>query len=76
MPQREAGLSTCMPRIRPGQHDEVPSPCIAACELGTDTLCRGCLRTVGEIANWGAMDASERKRVLASLGRRRAAAVA
>ncbi len=49
----------------------VPSPCLKICvydpALG---LCRGCKRTLDEIARWGGMDDRERLRVLAALERR------
>jgi len=35
-------------------------------------LCRGCYRTLDEIARWGAMEDAERGRVLQELARRRA----
>lgn len=34
-------------------------------------LCRGCWRTLDEIARWGAMDDTERARVAAALPARR-----
>ncbi len=39
-----------------------PSPCIGLCEMAPDTgLCRGCLRTLDEIVQWGgASDAYKR----------------
>jgi predicted Fe-S protein YdhL (DUF1289 family) len=36
-------------------------------------LCRGCWRTLDEIARWGTMDEAERARVSAALPARRAA---
>lgn len=48
--------------MRPEQQTPVPSPCVQVCELAADTgLCRGCLRTMDEIAGWGsASDADKR----------------
>lgn len=40
------------------------SPCIGVCILGDDGLCEGCLRTGSEIAAWGNLADSERKRVM------------
>lgn len=46
----------------------VPSPCIGLCELDRESaLCKGCLRTIDEIAAWGRLDAPARRRVLAAL---------
>ena len=33
-------------------------------------LCRGCRRTIGEIASWGALSDEDRLRVLAALAER------
>ena len=50
------------------------SPCIAVCRMEPDTgLCAGCLRTLDEIAAWGAMPQAERLRVWDLIDRRRAA---
>ena len=51
----------------------VASPCISVCRMDADTaLCVGCLRTIEEIATWGALDDDARKSVLADVARRRA----
>jgi predicted Fe-S protein YdhL (DUF1289 family) len=51
----------------------VPSPCVRDCRLDPATgLCRGCLRTVGEIARWSGADDAERARILAAVAERRA----
>jgi predicted Fe-S protein YdhL (DUF1289 family) len=43
--------------------DAVPlSPCIGICRMDPDGLCRGCRRTLAEIACWGAMSDAERRR--------------
>jgi uncharacterized protein len=35
----------------------VPSPCVSICELNErDSSCKGCYRTLAEIAAWGHMD--------------------
>ena len=35
----------------------VPSPCVSVCELNErDGSCKGCLRTLAEIAAWGRLD--------------------
>lgn len=48
------------------------SPCVSICEMDAASgLCRGCKRTLGEIARWSSMDEAERDRVLAALPARR-----
>ncbi|HZQ74321.1 MAG TPA: DUF1289 domain-containing protein [Burkholderiales bacterium] len=48
------------------------SPCINVCLMDPDRgLCRGCLRTLDEIAAWGAMTESDQARVLKELVLRR-----
>ena len=50
------------------------SPCVGVCELDqVSGLCRGCLRTLQEIARWGGLSATERRMIKASLMERRAA---
>jgi predicted Fe-S protein YdhL (DUF1289 family) len=46
----------------------IETPCLKICALEPGSmLCRGCGRTVTEIAGWGAMSVSERRRVMALL---------
>jgi predicted Fe-S protein YdhL (DUF1289 family) len=53
------------------------SPCIGICLLDPATRqCRGCLRTVDEIAHWYSAGAAEKRAVLATLQARRRAAEA
>jgi len=58
--------------------DPLESPCIGVCTIASDTatagagLCRGCFRTIDEIARWRAMTKPERAAVLAACARRRA----
>jgi len=57
-----------------GSQDEAAllSPCIGVCELDAEAgWCRGCHRTLAEIARWQVMPTAERRRVLADLERRR-----
>jgi predicted Fe-S protein YdhL (DUF1289 family) len=35
------------------------SPCINICSLDAAEVCRGCYRTLAEIAGWGAMSTGE-----------------
>ena len=59
--------------------DPLDSPCIGVCIIARDHegalagLCRGCLRTIDEIARWRALTRAERADVLAACERRRAA---
>ncbi|MFN0301041.1 MAG: DUF1289 domain-containing protein [Burkholderiales bacterium] len=51
---------------------DVPSPCINICRMNEAAgVCEGCFRTIGEIANWSVMSASEKKMVLARINERR-----
>jgi predicted Fe-S protein YdhL (DUF1289 family) len=61
--------------MTPTERDgEVASPCISVCEMDpASQLCRGCLRTLDEIAAWSVLDADARRAVLAALPARRAA---
>ena len=53
------------------------SPCVAVCIMDPRTgWCRGCYRTIAEIAGWLDMGESERRRVVAALADRRAIAEA
>jgi uncharacterized protein len=42
----------------------VPSPCRNICTMDAERdLCRGCLRTIGEIAEWGQMSDKAKRAV-------------
>ena len=50
----------------------VPSPCQQICEIDPDTgWCKGCLRTLDEIAGWGQKPAAERDRIWNELHERK-----
>lgn len=52
-----------------------PSPCLGICIMDPRTRqCRGCLRTIEEIAGWYEASVAEKRAVLAALEMRRAAA--
>jgi predicted Fe-S protein YdhL (DUF1289 family) len=52
--------------------DEVASPCTSVCEMDPATgFCRGCFRTLDEIAAWSVLDADGKRAVLAALPARR-----
>ncbi|HYC57671.1 MAG TPA: DUF1289 domain-containing protein [Candidatus Binatia bacterium] len=48
------------------------SPCTGVCRVDPASgLCEGCLRSLPEIAAWGAASADEQRRILASVAQRR-----
>jgi uncharacterized protein len=50
----------------------VKSPCINVCRMHAGTgWCEGCLRTIDEIAAWGAMDDRLKREVLVLIPERR-----
>lgn len=50
------------------QGEDPPSPCISVCtmEIGNG-LCRGCLRTLDEIAVWSTLDDNTKRAVWARI---------
>lgn len=44
------------------------SPCIKVCQLDLEQRCRGCARTLPEIAKWSTMTLDERRAVNARIG--------
>jgi predicted Fe-S protein YdhL (DUF1289 family) len=52
----------------------IESPCVKICEVDRPSgLCRGCGRTLAEIAGWSSLTASDRRRIMAELPGRLAA---
>jgi predicted Fe-S protein YdhL (DUF1289 family) len=52
--------------------DYVPSPCINLCQLDRDgRFCRGCYRSLDEIAAWSRVSNAEKRVIVASAARRR-----
>ena len=49
------------------------SPCINVCVLDEHNCCKGCRRTVNEIARWGRMNPVEQWAVIARIDQVRAA---
>ena len=48
-------------RARHPADKDVPSPCISLCKMDDETRqCKGCYRTVEEIAGWSRMDDAQR----------------
>ncbi|HWA89654.1 MAG TPA: DUF1289 domain-containing protein [Rhizomicrobium sp.] len=53
------------------------SPCIKVCVIDpASRLCKGCGRTLDEIARWGGMTDGERARIMAALPERMQACAA
>ena len=52
--------------------EQIPSPCNNVCQLDPDTgYCRGCLRTIEEIAGWVDYSNEEKLAVLERLEERK-----
>jgi len=52
--------------------DAVPSPCVKVCVLDRASgLCRGCLRTIDEVAGWMDMTPEEKRATLERVAQRR-----
>jgi predicted Fe-S protein YdhL (DUF1289 family) len=52
----------------------IESPCVKICEIDRPSgLCRGCGRTVPEIAAWSSLSGGDRCRIMAELPARMAA---
>lgn len=45
----------------------VPTPCVGVCALDDDGYCRGCRRTLAEIAGWSQMSDEQRLRLMDSV---------
>ena len=49
----------------------ISTPCIKICEIDpASRLCRGCGRSLGEIAMWGSMSETERLAIMTNLQER------
>ena len=56
----------------PGAASSPMSPCVGICLMDPATrICRGCLRTIDEIAGWYDASAAEKRAILARLVARR-----
>ena len=54
--------------VRYASSATVPSPCTAVCEMDPATgWCKGCHRTLDEIADWALLDADARRAIWAQL---------
>jgi predicted Fe-S protein YdhL (DUF1289 family) len=50
----------------------VPSPCINLCEMAPTGYCKGCMRTIDEIVQWGSANDDYKRAVWAEIKRREA----
>jgi uncharacterized protein len=65
---RDAPMAEPVIAIVPAEAASLASPCINVCTLDAATgWCRGCGRTIGEISNWSAKPAAERRTILDAL---------
>ncbi len=49
----------------------IESPCLKICDIDRPSgLCRGCGRTLAEIARWSSFTAPERRRIMVELASR------
>lgn len=52
----------------------IETPCVEVCDIDAASgLCRGCFRSLAEIASWSALSPAERRLVMRELAGRRAA---
>jgi len=52
-------------------HATVPSPCIRVCDIDRNAgLCKGCLRTLDEIAQWSKAPDTYKLKVWEQIGKR------
>lgn len=62
-----------MTDVAPSPAPDVPSPCTNICVMDPRSgYCKGCLRTIEEIADWSSATRAERLAILARLPARKA----
>jgi len=54
-----------------GGRERISSPCVGVCELDPGGHCRGCRRTLAEIAGWSSYSTAQRDAIIANLDRRK-----
>jgi predicted Fe-S protein YdhL (DUF1289 family) len=59
----KAGTSSMSARPPEPAPERPDTPCVAVCSTTFDDICRGCGRTVAEVAHWVAMNAEEKEKV-------------
>ena len=68
-------MSDPEPTRRPQEdsvRDRIRSPCVGVCELDASGHCRGCRRTLEEVAGWITYTHAQREAIIADLERRKA----
>ncbi|MCM0043426.1 MAG: DUF1289 domain-containing protein [Burkholderiaceae bacterium] len=56
------------------QPETLPSPCTGVCQMDAQTgYCKGCLRTIDEIIDWGMASEARKRDIWAALEHRRVA---
>lgn len=57
--------------------DDVPSPCLSVCQMGPvgsalqpQALCKGCLRSIDEIAQWAQLSDDDKRAIWRQLPQR------
>ncbi|MCU6455741.1 DUF1289 domain-containing protein [Sphingomonas sp. A2-49] len=55
----------------PSAAPAIATPCTGVCAIEADDMCRGCGRTLDEIAGWGLMTPAARDAIMAALPARR-----
>ena len=51
--------------------DEIKSPCINVCKLEGNNICKGCYRSLDEIAGWGYASETIRRQIINSASLRK-----
>ncbi len=63
-------IATTAQRID-GSNAPAPSPCVSVCQMNEDTgWCEGCLRTIDEIMDWGALGEPAKRAIWRHLAQR------
>ena len=57
---------------RPASSTPVASPCVNVCKLDERSVCLGCGRLIGEIAEWSRASESRRREIVEQAALRRA----
>jgi predicted Fe-S protein YdhL (DUF1289 family) len=57
---RQAGMNSLTSMMQPAS-ERPDTPCVAVCSTTFDDICRGCGRTVAEVAEWVFMNPDEKE---------------
>ncbi len=63
-------LAAAVPSLETVEPKNVDSPCAKVCVLDEFLVCKGCGRTISEIADWPFMNPSQKSEVLERAGER------